>query len=50
MLIAGSNIDEVSNLKERLSREFAMKDFVATKQILSMRMSKDKKNRKLKLS
>ena len=36
MLIAGSNIEEINNLKKQLSKQFAMKDLEATKQILGM--------------
>ena len=50
MLVAGSSMDEISSLKEVLSGEFAMKDLGSAKQILGMRISMDRKNRKLKLS
>ena len=50
MLVASLSMDEISSLKERLSGEFAMKDLGAAKQILGMRITKDRKNRKLKLS
>ena len=36
MLVARSRMDEISCLKERLSREFAMKDLGVAKQILGM--------------
>ena len=36
ILVAGSSMDEISSLKERLSREFAMKDLGVTKQILGI--------------
>ena len=36
MLIARSNIEEINNLKKQLSKQFAMKDLEATKQILGM--------------
>ena len=50
MLVVGSPMDEISSLKERLSREFAMNDLGAGKQTLGMRINMDRKNRKLKLS
>ena len=50
MLIAGSSIDEINNLKKQLSKQFAMKDLGAVKQILGMRIIRDKANGKLKLS
>ena len=34
MLIAGSSIEEINNLKKQLSKQFAMKDLGAAKQIL----------------
>ena len=37
-------------LKRKLAKSFAMKDFGAPKQILGMRITRDKKNRKLTLS
>ena len=50
MLIVGSSIKEINNLKKQLSKQFAMKDLGATKQILGMRIIKDKTNGTLKLS
>ena len=50
MLIAGSSIEEINNLKEKLSKQFAMKDLGATKQILGMKIIRDKANGILKLS
>ena len=50
MLIAGSNIEEINNLKKQLSKQFAMKDLGAVKQILGMRIIRDKANGTLKLS
>ena len=50
MLIAGSSIKEINNLKKQLSKQFAMKDLGAAKQILGMRIIKDKANGTLKLS
>ena len=50
MLIAGSSIEEINNLKKQLSKQFAIKDLGATKQILGMRIVRDKANGTLKLS
>ena len=36
MFIAGSSIEEINNLKKQLSKQFAMKDLGAAKQILGM--------------
>ena len=38
MLIARFGIEKISNLKKQLSKDFAMKDLGATKQILGMRI------------
>ena len=50
MLVAGSNMDHISELKQQLAKSFAMKDLGATKQILGMKICRDRKNRKLFLS
>ena len=50
MLIAGFSIEEINNLKKQLLKQFAMKDLGAAKQILSMRIIRDKANGTLKLS
>ena len=50
MLIAGSSTEETNNLKKQLSKQFAMKDLGATKQILGMKIIRDKANGTLKLS
>ena len=50
MLIAGSSIEEINNLKKQLSKQFAMKDLGAAKQILGIRIIRDKANGTLKLS
>ena len=47
ILIAGSSIEELNNLK---NKQFAMKDLGAAKQILGMRIIRDKTNGTLKLS
>ena len=50
MLIVGSNIEEINILKKQLSKQFAMKDLGAIKQILGMRIIRDNANGTLKLS
>ena len=50
MLIAGSSIEKINNLKKQLSKQFAMKDLGAAKQILGMRIIRDKAYGTLKLS
>jgi hypothetical protein len=50
MLVAGSSIKEINNLKKQLSKQFAMKDLGAAKQILGMRIIRDRANGTLKLS
>ena len=50
MLVAGSNMQEINVHKRKLENSFAMKDLGATKQILGMRITRDRKNRKLTLS
>ena len=50
MLIAGSSIEETNNSKKQLSKQFAMKDLGTAKQILGMRIIRDKANGTLKLS
>ena len=42
MLIVGSNMTEIKKLKKQLSMEFAMKDLRAAKQILGMRIMRDR--------
>ena len=49
MFIAGSSVEEINNLKKQLSKQFTMKDLGAVKQILSMRIIRDKTNGTLKL-
>ncbi|KAE8692217.1 Receptor-like serine/threonine-protein kinase SD1-8 [Hibiscus syriacus] len=43
MLVAGSDMQEIINLKQKLSKQFAMKDLGAAKQILGMRIKRDTK-------
>jgi len=50
MLVAGSNMQDINVLKNKLSNSFAMKNLGAAKKILGMRITRDKKNRKLTLS
>ena len=50
MLIAGSSIEEINNLKKQSSKQFAKKDLGAAKQILGMRIIRDKTNGTLKHS
>ena len=50
LLIVGSSIERINNLKKQLSKQFAMKDLGATKQIIGMRIIRDKPNGTLKLS
>ena len=50
MLVAGSNMQEIVNLKQKLSKQFEMKDLGAAKQILGMRIKRDTNSRTLLLS
>ena len=50
MLIVGSNMHDINVLKRKLAKSFAMKDLGDAKQILGMRITRDRKNRILKLS
>ena len=50
MLVAGSNIHDINVLKRKLDKSFAKKDLGVAKQILGMRIIRDRKNRKLTLS
>ncbi|KAE8695714.1 hypothetical protein F3Y22_tig00110694pilonHSYRG00408 [Hibiscus syriacus] len=50
MLVAGSDMQEIINLKQKLSKQFAMKDLGAAKQILGMRIKRDTKSGTLILS
>ena len=42
MLIVGASIHEIDKLKKKLPEEFSMNDLDATKQILGMRITKDR--------
>ena len=50
MLVARSNMQEINVLKRKLENSFPMEDFGDAKQILGMRISRDRENRKLTLS
>ena len=50
ILIARSSVKEINNLKKQLSKQFPMKDLGVAKQILGMRIIRDKANGTLKLS
>ena len=50
MLIVGFSTEEINNLKKQLSKKFTIKDLGAAKQILGMRITRDKVNGTLKLS
>jgi hypothetical protein len=49
-LFAGSNKQGINVFKNKLANSFAMKDLGAAKKILGMRITRDRKNRKLTLS
>ena len=50
MLVVGSNMHDINVLTNKLANSFLMKDLGAAKKILGMRITRDKKNRKLTLS
>jgi len=50
MLVAGSNMQEINVLERKFENSFAMKDLGAAKQILGMRITRDRKNHKLTIS
>nr|KYP32301.1 Retrovirus-related Pol polyprotein from transposon TNT 1-94 [Cajanus cajan] len=50
MLIAGSNVMEINRLKDQLSRRFDMKDLGEARQILGMKITRDRNTGKLWLS
>ena len=50
MLVVGSNMDHIKGLKEQLAHSFSMKDLGAAKQILGMKICRDRKHGKLTLS
>ena len=50
MLIVGKNASRIDELKKQLSKSFAMKDLGHAKQILGMRITRSRGDRKLHLS
>ena len=50
MFVVGSDLQEIINLKQKLSKQFVMKDLSAAKQILKMRIKRDTKSGILMLS
>ena len=50
ILVARSNMDHIKGLKHQLAHAFSMKDLGAAKQILGMKIYRDRKNEKLTLS
>ena len=50
MLVARSSMDHTKGLKQQLALSFAMKDLGAAKEILDIKICKDRKNKKLTLS
>ena len=47
MLIIGHDSSKIDKLKRELSKSFSMKDLGSAKHILGMKISRDRKNRKL---
>jgi hypothetical protein len=50
MLIVGKNVSRIAELKKSLSKSFSMKDLGPAKQILGMRIERDRSSNKLYLS
>ena len=50
MLLARSNMDHIKGLKCQLAHAFSIKDLGAAKQILGMKISRDRNNKTLMLS
>ena len=50
MLIVGKNVSKIDRLNEQLGKSFTMKDMGAVKQILGIRIIRDRKEKKLWLS
>jgi hypothetical protein len=50
MLVGGSNMHDINLLKKKLSNSFAMKDLGDAKEIIGMRITRVRKNKKLTLS
>ena len=47
MLVAGSSMRKIEELKKLMAKKFSMKDLGEAKQILGMRIYRDRKQRKL---
>jgi hypothetical protein len=47
ILVVGSNMQDINLLKKKLDNSFPMKDLGASKKILGMRITRDRKNHKL---
>ncbi|KAK3019998.1 hypothetical protein RJ639_003346 [Escallonia herrerae] len=50
MLVAGSSMGRINELKKKLASTFSMKDLGEAKQLLGMRITRDRKQKKLRLS
>ncbi|CAM8982594.1 unnamed protein product [Rhodiola kirilowii] len=50
MLIVGRNAERIARLRQQLSNSFVMKDLGTSKQIIGLRISRDRAARKLHLS
>ena len=50
MLIVGKNASRIDKLKKQLSRSFTMKDLGLAKQILGIRIIRDRASKKLHMS
>ena len=50
MLVTGSDMQNINVLKRKLANSFVVKDLGAAKQIIGMRITRDRKNHKLTLS
>lgn len=50
MLVPRSNMLNINSMKKNLANTFAMKDLGATKEILGMKIVRERKNNLLKLS
>ncbi|KAK3043083.1 hypothetical protein RJ639_001198 [Escallonia herrerae] len=50
MLVAGSSMGRINELKKKLASTFSMKDLGEAKQLLDMRITRDRKQKKLWLS
>ena len=50
MLIVGRNVSRINNLKKELSKSFAMKDFGPAKQIIGLKIVRDRVAKKIWLS